>query len=148
MDSTIILNNSLFYNFFVKKKYEFGLVLKGWEVKSIRKKRIQIDNSFAVFKKKELWLIGCIINPLISTCNHENISSDSNKKLLINKNEIISLSSIMRGGSFVLIPYKVYWKNNIIKIEVCLCVGKKKHDKRSLLKEKDWKLKNKTKDYS
>lgn len=139
-DTTIALNRRAHHDYFIEQSTEAGLVLQGWEVKSLRSGRAQLTESYVVFKNGEAWLLGCHITPLstVSTA-HSHPDPTRTRKLLLNERELNKFSgSIMRKG-YTLIALKLYWKNNRVKLEVGLAKGKQAHDKRASLKEKDWK---------
>lgn len=125
------------YNYLIKEEIEAGIVLLPWEVKSIRYNGCSIINSYSFFKKEECWLYGMIIN-LPNFLNNEEIKKNKrNKKILIKKKEIKKYKNLIKTEKISLVPSTVYWKKNLIKIQLCLVKGKKKHDKRN-----EEKLKN------
>lgn len=132
-----IIFNKLQYNYFIKEKYEAGIVLQGWEVKSLRSKNVQIINSYISLKKNELWLIGLVINPIKSICNHLDIIDNRKRKLLLKKKDINYLCGILQRKGYTLLPSKIYFKQALIKVQICLCVGKTKFDKRMTQKERE-----------
>lgn len=137
--STIALNRRARHDYFIEQSLEAGLVLQGWEVKSMRSGRAQLSESYVTLKNGEAWLLGCHITPLstIST-QHTRPDPTRTRKLLLNERELSKLAgSIMRKG-YTLIALKLYWKKNRVKLEVGLARGKQEHDKRTSLKEKDW----------
>ncbi len=137
MNDDNIIFNKINYNYFIKDKYEAGIVLHGWEVKSLRSKSVQIINSYITLKKNELWLLGLFISPLKSTCNHVDIISNRKRKLLLKKKEIRYLSGIIIKKGYTLLPSKIYLRQSIIKVQICVCVGKTKFDKRDIIKERE-----------
>ncbi len=130
--------NNINYNYFIKDKYEAGIILLGWEVKSLRaSSNIQLINSYVVFKEFEPWLISSIINPIRSICNHIDVLKNRRRKLLLKKKEINYLYSIYKRKGFSLLPHRLYVKNSFFKIELCVCVGKKNKDKREIIKKRE-----------
>ena len=125
------------HDFFIEDRYEAGLVLEGWEVKSIRDGKVQLKDSYVKVKNGELWLLGCHISPSISTSTHVSADSDRIKKLLLNKKEIERLmgKTIQKGYSIVALS--LYFKKGVVKVEIALAKGKKLYDKRSTEKEKE-----------
>lgn len=138
-DTLIALNRRARHDYFIEQTIEAGLVLQGWEVKSLRSGRAQLTESYVVLKNGEAWLLGCHITPLatIST-HHSHPDATRTRKLLLNERELSKFAgSIMRKG-YTLIALKLYWKKNRVKLEVGLAKGKQEHDKRASIKEKDW----------
>lgn len=133
----LITNKKINYNYIIKNKYNAGIVLKGWEVKSIRKKKIQIINSYVIIKRNELFLIGMLINPLF--INNKKLDSSRTRKLLLKKMEIKKIIEIRNKYKISIVPIKCFLKNQFIKIELAIVKGKTKYDKRNILKEKYWK---------
>lgn len=138
-DTTIALNRRARHDYFIEQSLEAGLVLQGWEVKSLRSGRAQLTESYVIIKDGEAWLLGCHITPLSTISkNHSRPDPTRTRKLLLNERELSKLSgSVMRKG-YTLIALKLYWKRNRIKLEIGLAKGKQEHDKRASLKEKDW----------
>jgi SsrA-binding protein len=138
-DTTIALNRRARHDYFVEQSLEAGLVLQGWEVKSLRGGRAQLTESYVLLKNGEAWLLGCHITPLATvSTNHSRPDPSRTRKLLLNARELSKLAgSVMRKG-YTLIALKLYWRKNRVKLEVGLAKGKQAHDKRASLKEKDW----------
>ncbi len=138
-DSTIALNKKVGHDYFIEQRLEAGLVLEGWEVKSLRVGRIQLVDSYIIFKDSAAWLIGTQIPPLQTTCaTHVKIDPQRTRKLLLHKKEINKLIGSKERDGYTIVPTKLYWKNNKVKIEIALAKGKKQHDKRASEKERDW----------
>ncbi|WMC20330.1 MAG: SsrA-binding protein SmpB [Enterobacteriaceae bacterium PSpyr] len=138
--SYITYNKKIKFLYFIKKEFEVGLSLFGWEVKSIRLGKINIINSYIKFKKLNIYLINAIISPLNNLNKYEIIKSRK-IKLLIKKKEIFFLFNKIKIEGYTIKPSCVYWKKNWIKLNICLVKGKKKYDKRKNIKEKEWKKK-------
>lgn len=135
---TIALNRKARHEYAVEQKYETGLVLQGWEVKGIRAGKVQIADSYVVFRRGEPWLLGSLINPLLSASTHVSPDPTRTRKLLLTKREISTLLGLVERRGYTLIPLAMYWKGNKIKLEIGLAKGKKTHDKRSTEKERNW----------
>lgn len=138
-DTTIALNRRARHDYFIEQSIEAGLVLQGWEVKSLRDGRAQLTESYVLLKNSEAWLLGCHITPLATvSASHSRPDPSRTRKLLLNERELSKLAgSVMRKG-YTLIALKLYWKKNRVKLEVGVAKGKQAHDKRATLKEKDW----------
>ncbi len=140
MNINIINNRRALHNFFIDNRYEAGLSLEGWEVKSIRENRVQIKDSYIIVKNYELFIVGMHISPSISVSTHIQINPNRTRKLLLKYWEICKLDKKIKQRGQVIIPLKLYFKNNgRIKIEIAQGRGKKLYDKRFFLKEKDYK---------
>ncbi|QQG46862.1 MAG: SsrA-binding protein SmpB [Candidatus Azosocius agrarius] len=138
-ENIIITNKKAQFNYYLEKKYEAGIILKGWEVKSIRNKKIHILDSYIKIINNKLYIIEFNITPLTSNCTHVNIEIKRNKELLLNKKEIIYIKTYIMKKGYSVIPTKIYWKNNLIKIEIAIALGKKLYDKKKDIKEKELK---------
>lgn len=138
-DTTIALNRRARHDYFIEQSIEAGLVLQGWEVKSLRSGRAQLTESYVILKNGEAWLLGCHITPLATiSIHHSHPDPTRSRKLLLNERELSKFGgSIVRKG-YTLIALKLYWKKNRVKLEVGLAKGKQEHDKRASIKEKDW----------
>lgn len=139
-DSTIAVNRKARHEYFIEDRYEAGLVLQGWEVKSLREGRVQLDQSYVLIKDAEAWLFGGQITPLKTTSTHFEPDPTRTRKLLLHERELNKLIGSVERKGYTLIALKLYWKNNRVKLEVGLAKGKKLHDKRATEKDRDWKL--------
>jgi len=137
-DTTIALNRKAKHNFSLEQRFEAGVVLEGWEVKSIRAGRIQISDSHVIIRRGELWLVNAVISPLISTSTHVKADDSRSRKLLLHGREIRALIGNIERKGYTLVPTVMYWKNNKIKVEIALAKGKQDQDKRADAKERDW----------
>lgn len=135
---TITLNRRARHDYHIDERFEAGLALQGWEVKSIRAGRINIGDAYAVVRNGEIFLTGSQISPLISASSHVVADDKRNRKLLLHRAEIDKLLGAVERKGYTIVPTAMYWKKNRIKIEVGLARGKQEHDKRNVLKEKDW----------
>lgn len=132
------LTKKINLNYFVKEKIECGIVLLPWETKSIRFYGCSIVNSYAFFKNFEFWLAGMSINIPFFIEDYKNLLQNRKKKLLIHKSKILSYIGLLNLKGCTFVPSKIYWKNNFIKIEICLVKGKKKIDKRKDIINKEF----------
>jgi SsrA-binding protein len=137
-NTTIALNRKAKHNYTLENRFEAGLVLQGWEVKSIRAGKGQISESHVIIRRGEAWLVNAIISPLLSTSTHVKADDSRSRKLLLHRKELnVLLGNIERKG-YTLVPTAMYWKHNRVKVELALAKGKKDYDKRADAKEKDW----------
>ncbi|AGF46889.1 SsrA-binding protein [Candidatus Kinetoplastibacterium desouzaii TCC079E] len=135
----IIENKKSYHDYFIEDKFEAGIVLQGWEVKSIRDKRVNIKEGYIIIKNGEVYIIGMHISPLNTVSNHVNPDVYRTRKLLLNNNEIKKLIGKVEQRGYTLIPLNLHFKNNRIKIDIALGKGKKLYDKRNDSKEKEYK---------
>ena len=114
----IIINKKINFNYYIEKKYEAGIILKGWEVKSLREKKVQIIESYIKIKKNKFYITESIINPLIFNCAFTNINPKRERELLLHKKEMIYINSYIKKKGYNIIPTKIYFKNHLIKVEI------------------------------
>jgi len=136
---TIALNKKVRHDFFIEDKYEAGIALLGWEVKSLRAGRLQMQDSYVFIKNGEAFISGLLITPLPTTCTHTIPDQKRIRKLLLNRREINKLIGAVERQGYTLVATAMYWKNNRVKLEVALAKGKAQHDKRATAKDRDWK---------
>jgi SsrA-binding protein len=131
-------NRKAYHDYFVEEKHEAGIILTGTEIKSIRKARVNLKDSYARAENGELWLYQMHISPYEqgNRFNHEPLRR---RKLLLHRTEIAKLFGKVQQHGLTLIPLKIYIKNGLAKIELALCRGKKNYDKRQDLANKDAK---------
>ncbi len=137
-NAKIAVNRQATHEYFIEERFEAGLVLQGWEVKSLREGRVQLKESYVALKKGEAWLSGAHISALTSASTHVNPDSVRQKKLLLNQHELNKLIGSVERKGYTLIPLSMYWKNGRAKLEVGLAKGKQLHDKRETSKDRDW----------
>ncbi|MDD3484599.1 SsrA-binding protein SmpB [Azovibrio restrictus] len=135
---SIANNKKAFHDYFIEEKYEAGLALEGWEVKSIRAGRVQIKEAYVVIKRGEIFLLGMHITPLPTASTHVHPDPVRTRKLLLHENEIMKLIGKVERAGYTLVPLDLHYTRGRIKAEIGLAKGKKQHDKREDAKEKDW----------
>lgn len=135
---TIALNKKALHDYSVEQRIEAGMVLKGWEVKSLRAGRIQLKDSYVVLTRGEAWLLNAHISPLPTTSTHETADPERSRKLLLHAKELRYLLGTVKREGYTLIPLALYWKHNHVKVEFAVAKGKKLHDKRESEKKRDW----------
>ncbi|MFQ5644316.1 MAG: SsrA-binding protein SmpB [Thiogranum sp.] len=136
--STIALNKKARHNYTLEDRFEAGLALEGWEVKSLRAGKVQMVESYVLLKDNEAWLFGCLITPLLSASTHIQPEARRTRKLLLHRDEIDRLVGAVERKGYSLIPTALYWKKGRAKLEIALAKGKKEHDRRADIKERDW----------
>lgn len=136
--STIALNKKAKHDFFIEDKFEAGISLLGWEVKSLRAGRVQMRDSYVLLQNGEAYLIGTLITPLPTASTHIKPEQNRSRKLLLNRRELDRLVGAVERQGYTVVPIALYWKNNRVKVEIGLAKGKQQHDKRATLKDRDW----------
>jgi SsrA-binding protein len=132
-------NKKAAFNYFFEERFEAGMVLQGWEVKAAREGKAQLTDGYVVIRNGELFLIGCLINPLKTASTHVNPEAARTKKLLMHKDEIRRLIGKVEQKGYTLVPIQMYWKAGKVKCEIALAKGKAEHDKRDTIKEREGK---------
>ena len=138
LNSPRIENRKAFHDYFVEERYEAGLVLEGWEVKSIRAGRAQIGEAYVMVKDNALWMIGAHISPLPTASTHINPDPTRTRKLLLRAEEVRRLIGKVEQRGYSLVPLDLHFNKGRIKLQVALAKGKLKHDKRASEREKEW----------
>ena len=137
-DNIIAINKKARHDYFIEEKIECGIVLEGWEVKSLRSKSVQLKESYVLVKNMEAWLLGAHLSPLPSASTHKSTDPTRTRKLLLHKTELARLIGAVERKGFTLVPLSMYWKKGKAKLEIGLAKGKQKQDKRASIKERDW----------
>ncbi len=136
-DNTIARNKKARFDYHIEKTFEAGIALEGWEVKSARDKRVQLKESYVIVKHGEIWLLGSHISPLTSASTHINPDPVRTRKLLLHRREIDMLIGQVERKGYTLVPLSMYWSHGKVKLQIGLAKGKKSHDKRASIKERD-----------
>lgn len=137
-DNTIATNRRAKHDYSIESTLQAGLVLEGWEVKAMRAGKCTLAESYVQFHKNEAWLNGSNISPLLSASTHIVPNQTRNRKLLLNKHELERLMGAVNRKGFTIVPLKLYFYKNKVKLDIGLAKGKKLHDKRAASKEQDW----------
>lgn len=136
--NTIAQNKKARFDYHIEDSIEAGLALQGWEVKSCREGKVQLTDSYVIFKNGEAWLLGAQIQPLPTTSTHFVADPTRTRKLLLNRKEIARLQIAVEQKGYAVVATDLYWKSHLVKCKVGLAKGKKAHDKRATEKERDW----------
>lgn len=136
--SAIALNKKARHDYSIEKNYEAGLVLEGWEVKSIRDGRVQMTDTYIIVKGNEIFWVGGQITALLTASSHVNPEPTRARKLLMHRYEIDKLVGAVDRKGYTLVPLKMYWSKGNVKLEIGLAKGKQLHDKRADEKDRDW----------
>ena len=131
-------NKKASFKYSIIKKLEAGLNLQGWEVKSIKQGHAQISESYVSIKNNQAYLINAHLKVLDNTNNSDSVNPKRSRKLLLNKRELVYLKTEVSQNGHSLVPIKIYTKNSLIKLEIAIGKGKKTHDKRAAIKEREW----------
>lgn len=137
-NGTIALNKKAKHEYFLEDKFEAGLSLQGWEVKSIRSGKVNLSEAYVIIQNGEALLQGCQIQPLNQASSHVFCTPERSRKLLLNRRELDKMMGARDKQGYSLIATAMYWKKCWVKVEVCLAKGKKAHDKRDTIKDRDW----------
>jgi SsrA-binding protein len=135
---SIVENKKAFHDYFIEERLEAGLALAGWEVKAIRAGRAHLKEAYVVVKQGELMLIGAHITPLSTASTHVHADPTRTRKLLLHREEINRLIGKVERAGYTLAPINLHYKSGRIKLEIGLAKGKKQHDKRQAIKEREW----------
>ena len=135
--SRIADNRKAWHDYFIEDKYEAGLALEGWEVKSLRAGRAQLKEAYVIVDNGEVFLIGAHLSPLPSASTHVQPNPTRKRKLLLRREEINKLVGAVERKGYTLVPLALFWKRGRAKIEIGLGRGKQAHDKRESIKKRE-----------
>ncbi len=136
---SIVQNKKAFHDYFIEERFEAGILLEGWEVKSIRAGHVQIKEAYVVVRGAEIFLVGSHVTPLTAASTHVHADPVRMRKLLLHGDEIRKLIGKVERAGYTLVPLDMHYTRGRVKLEVGLAKGKKQHDKREVAKDKDWK---------
>jgi SsrA-binding protein len=134
----IAVNRKARFDYFIEERFEAGLSLMGWEVKSMRAGKAQIAEAYVYMKNGEAFLHGAHIGALTSASTHVDTDPTRTRKLLLNRRQLDHLVGAVERKSFTIVPLELYWKDGRAKLEIGLAKGKKQYDKRHTEKDRDW----------
>lgn len=137
-DTTIISNKKARHDYFIQDTFEAGISLLGWEVKSLRMKKVQLTDSYVLLKDGEAFLLGCNITPLDTASTHIIADPTRTRKLLLKQRELSRLFMAVQQKGHACIATKLYWKGHLVKVQIALGKGKQEHDKRAAVKDREW----------
>ena len=137
-DPTVARNKRASHEYHLESRYEAGLVLAGWELKSIRAGKAQLTDSYVLVRDGEAFLLGANITPLQSASTHVIADPKRTRKLLLHAKELAELYMSTQQKGYTCVALRLYWKNRHVKCEIALAKGKQSHDKRESSREKDW----------
>jgi SsrA-binding protein len=134
----IAVNRKARFDYFIEERFEAGIALLGWEVKSMRAGKAQIAESYVYLRNGEAFLHGAHISPLTSASTHVDTDPTRTRKLLLNRRQLDHLVGAVERRGHTIVPLELYWKEGRAKLEIGLAKGKKQHDKRATDKDRDW----------
>lgn len=135
---TIVDNKKAFHDYFIEERFEAGMVLEGWEVKSIRAGRVNLQEAYVIVRNGEIFLFGAHISPLTTASTHVQPDPVRTRKLLLHANEINRLIGKVERAGYTMVPVNLHYSKGRIKCEIGLAKGKKQFDKREAQQERDW----------
>jgi len=135
---TIAVNKRARFEFQIEERIEAGIALEGWEVKSLRAGSVQFADSYVLLKDNEAYLFGCHMEPLPTASSHVRPDPTRTRKLLLHRREIDHLVGLVERKGFTLIPTAMYFSRGRVKVEIGVARGKRQHDKRREVRDRDW----------
>ncbi|MDA8390215.1 MAG: SsrA-binding protein SmpB [Gammaproteobacteria bacterium] len=133
----IAQNKKAWHDYFIEDRFEAGMVLLGWEAKSLRAGRAQLKESYVIIQNGEIYLFGAHFSPLQTASTHVKADPTRTRKLLLHSQEINRLIGAVERRGYTLVPLSLYWQYGRAKLEIALARGKKQHDKRATLRERE-----------
>lgn len=137
-NNTIAQNKKARFDYLLEEKFEAGIALQGWEVKSLRAGKAQLTDSYVLLKNGEAFLLGSLITPLQTVSTHFVVDPQRTRKLLLNRKQLNQLIGGVQQKGYTCVCLSIYWKGHLAKAEIALAKGKQLHDKRETEKERDW----------
>tara|TARA_R110000787_G_scaffold14746_2_gene45425 strand:+ start:424 stop:915 length:492 start_codon:yes stop_codon:yes gene_type:complete len=137
-DNVIARNKRATFDFQLLESFEAGVVLEGWEVKSLRMGKAQLTDSYVLMKDGEAWLLGSQITPLDTVSTHFISDPTRTRRLLLHRKELAKIQAAVSQKGQTCVCTQLYWKGHLVKARIALAEGKKSHDKRDTEKERDW----------
>jgi SsrA-binding protein len=131
-------NRKARYEYFIEERFEAGMALQGWEVKSMRAGKAQLTEAYVYLREGEAFLYGAHIAPLNAASTHVHAEPTRTRKLLMNRRELDKLAGAVERQGYTLVPLELYWSSGRAKLNIGLAKGKKQHDKRATEKNRDW----------
>ncbi len=136
--NVIAVNRRARHDYFIEDRFEAGLALEGWEVKSLRAGSAQLAEAYVNLRKGEAWLVGAHFSPLRTTSTHVSANPTRDRKLLMHRHELDRLTGAVERKGYALVPLDLHWHKGKAKLSLGLAKGKKQHDKRADRKDRDW----------
>jgi len=136
---SITQNKKAFHDYTIEERFEAGLVLQGWEVKSIRDGQVHLKEAYVIVRDGELWLLNAHITPLKTASTHVTPEPARTRKLLLRAEEIRKLIGKVERAGYALVPLDLHFIKGRVKLEFGLAKGKRQYEKRTSEADKEWK---------
>lgn len=136
--ASIAQNRRARHEYFIEDKFEAGLALLGWEVKSLRAGKANLTDAYVLLKGNEAFLLGAHFTPLLQASTHVIADPTRTRKLLLKRREIDKITGAVQQKGHTCVPLSLYWSHGLVKCEIAVVKGKQLHDKRESEKERDW----------
>lgn len=138
-DNVIVQNRKANFQYNIGERFEAGIMLKGWELKSIRARKAQIADAYVIVRNQEVWVLGMLVDPLPEALGDKSAPNepDRTRKLLLHKQEIKKIQGALQTKGFSCICLSLFWKKHLVKCNIALVKGKQLHDKRDAIKKRD-----------
>ncbi len=137
-DNVIARNKRATFDYELLERFEAGVSLLGWEVKSLRQGKVDLADSYVLMKDGEAWLLGATIHPLETASTHFVTDPTRTRKLLLHRKELAKILAATSQKGQTCVCTQLHWKGHLVKANIALASGKKAHDKRDTQKERDW----------
>lgn len=137
-ENLIADNRRARHDYHLEQFFEAGIMLEGWEVKSLRAGRLQLAESYVIIKRGEAWLLNAQISPLKTVSTHITAIPNRTRKLLLHQQELNKLIGAVERKGYTIVPLNMHWKNGKAKVDIALAKGKKDYDKRETEKRREW----------
>lgn len=134
-----IVNRRAHYDYAIEDRFEAGIVLRGWEVKSVRAGRTNINLAYVMVRQGELFLCNANLTPADQVCTHETLETNRPRKLLMHKREIMRLIGKVERAGYTLVPLDIHFTKGRVKVNIALGRGKREFEKRADESKKEWK---------
>ncbi len=136
--ATIARNRRARFNYHLEKVYQAGLVLEGWELKSIRAGKVQLVDAYVIVRDSEAYLLGVLITPLASVSTHNIVQPNRTRKLLLNQRELREIGAALQIKGKSCVATSMFWRQQRVKCEIAIGTGKRNYDKRKTIQEREW----------
>ncbi len=139
-DNQIARNKRALFDYHIEETFEAGIQLLGWEVKSIRAGKANLSDAYVIIRDGQGYLLNAHIAPLNSASTHIIVDSNRTRKLLLHKKELAKIYGVLGQKGRACVPLEMYWKGFLVKLKIGLAKGKKAHDKRDAIRDREWNV--------
>ena len=136
--NTIARNRRAGYEYSFEKRFQAGIALEGWELKSIRAGKVQLSDTYVIVRDFEAYLLNAVITPLPSASTHNVVQPSRMRKLLLNRREIREIAIAIQAKGLTCVALSMYWREQLVKCEIAIAQGKREFDKRKTIQQRDW----------